>query len=68
MVATVLHNASFRAALMGLLGAAAADIQVFKSYRTWAEWKHFDLSQASIRWFWGAVTGAVMGTAYAQYV
>lgn len=65
---TLLHNPSFRAALMGLLGAASADIQVFKSYRTWAEWRHFDWGVASVRWFWGAVTGAVMGTAYAQFV
>lgn len=48
-------------ALHGFGGAFIVDLKEFRSYHSWAAWRNFDLSTASLRWFWGIVGGALTG-------
>ena len=54
-----LHGPIARGILVGLISAAAVDFKVFLGFHEWSDFRSFDLSTASYRWFLGAVTGGL---------
>ena len=59
-----LQNPYVRGALTGALGAAAADLAAFKSWKSVNEALTYDWGVAGWRWFQGAVTGLLAAAGY----
>jgi hypothetical protein len=54
-----LANPIVRAAITGLVTAAAVDFQAFRTWKSFDDAKAYSWSVAGWRWFQGAVIGAV---------
>lgn len=58
---TLLHTPWVVGAVNGALGAAAADLHAFKTWKSYHDAATYDWGTASWRWLQGAVLGAVSG-------
>jgi hypothetical protein len=48
-------------AITGFVGALAADVSAFRSWKQWNDAAIYDWGIASFRWFQGVVLGALTG-------
>lgn len=59
MLTTILHSPIAHGALTGLLGAAAADIHAFRTWKSFHDAATYSWSTAAFRWLQGAILGAI---------
>lgn len=66
VIAWVLAHPVAHAAVLGFWGGFGADLHVFFGYRSWREWRSFDISTASYRWLYGAASAAALAAGWGQ--